>query len=138
VVVIVFLSDIQMVFLTLLFILLSPGFLLTIPPVGKRVLMSGQTSMTSVLVHALIFTSILYGIKYMQDKNKREGFAPQWNNETFVNTQIVAAVFFGISFACALGFMVSNDGMSMNLAMLMGFISIIMLVVGLAKALQKK
>lgn len=58
-----------MLFLTLLFILLSPGFLLTIPPVGKKVLMSSQTSLTSVLVHAAIFSGILYVIQ-----KTKEGF----------------------------------------------------------------
>jgi len=39
----------------LLFILLSPGILLTIPP-GKRGLwMSGQTSILAIAVHALVF-----------------------------------------------------------------------------------
>jgi hypothetical protein len=42
-----------------LFILLSPGFLVTLPPVRKGGLwMSGQTSVTSVLVHAVIFVLV--------------------------------------------------------------------------------
>lgn len=55
----------------LLFIALSPGVLLTLPPVGKKVVMSGQTSIESVLVHALVFSGILYLLK-MNDVN--EGF----------------------------------------------------------------
>jgi hypothetical protein len=82
-----------MLFLPLLFIILSPGFLLTIPPVGKKVFMSGQTSLTAVLVHAVIFTAILYGLKTM---NKPEGFAPQWDKGDFVNLQITAAALYGI------------------------------------------
>lgn len=39
----------------LLFILLSPGLLLTIPPVSKGVFRSGETSLPSVMVHALVF-----------------------------------------------------------------------------------
>jgi Protein of unknown function (DUF3339) len=39
----------------LLFILLSPGLLLTLPPVGKKVFMSGKTSVVAVLVHAAVF-----------------------------------------------------------------------------------
>ena len=81
-----------MLFLSLLFIILSPGFLLTIPPVGKKLFMSGQTSITAVLVHAVIFTGILYGLKTM---NTAEGFTPQWDNENFVNLQIVAAALYG-------------------------------------------
>ena len=40
---------------TLLFILLSPGILLTLPPVGKTIFMSGKTSFIAVLVHAVVF-----------------------------------------------------------------------------------
>ncbi len=43
-----------------LFVLLSPGILLSIPPVGKRFFMTGKTSMTAVLVHAVIFGLLLY------------------------------------------------------------------------------
>ena len=46
-----------------LFVLLSPGILLTIPPVGKKVFMSGQTSLIAVVVHAVIFAILLYYIK---------------------------------------------------------------------------
>lgn len=45
----------------ILFVLLSPGLLLTIPPVGKKIFMSGQTSIIAILVHAVVF-AILYGI----------------------------------------------------------------------------
>ena len=42
----------------LLFVLLSPGLLVTLPPVGK-VFMSRKTSLTAVLVHAVVFASLL-------------------------------------------------------------------------------
>jgi hypothetical protein len=42
-----------------LFVLLSPGLLLTLPPVGKKVFMSGQTSYASVFAHALVFYFVL-------------------------------------------------------------------------------
>lgn len=42
-----------------LFILLSPGLLLTLPPVGKKVFMSGLTSKVAVLVHAIVFYVVL-------------------------------------------------------------------------------
>ncbi len=45
----------ELLTLTLLFVLLSPGVLLTLPPVGKRIFMSGKTSIVSVLVHAVVF-----------------------------------------------------------------------------------
>jgi hypothetical protein len=38
-----------------LFILLSPGLLLTLPAGSRGVFMSGQTSVLAVLVHALVF-----------------------------------------------------------------------------------
>jgi len=40
---------------TILFVLLSPGMLLTIPPMSKGLFMSGQTSMAAIAVHALVF-----------------------------------------------------------------------------------
>lgn len=42
----------------LLFVLLSPGVLLTLPPIGK-VFMSGKTSLVAVLVHAVVFYVLL-------------------------------------------------------------------------------
>jgi hypothetical protein len=43
---------------TILFILLSPGILVTLPPVGK-IWNSGETSTLAVLVHGVIFFVIL-------------------------------------------------------------------------------
>ncbi len=44
----------------ILFFVLSPGILLTIPPVGKSGLwMSGKTSLMSSIVHALVFVFII-------------------------------------------------------------------------------
>ena len=46
---------------TLLFILLSPGLFLTIPPgPSGNMFMSGETTTTSVLVHALVFAIAYY------------------------------------------------------------------------------
>jgi hypothetical protein len=44
---------------TLLFILLSPGLLLTIPPVGNKLFMTRKTSIPAILVHAFIFGLVL-------------------------------------------------------------------------------
>jgi len=44
---------------TVLFILLSPGLLITLPPVGKTLFFSGKTSILSILVHATLFTLIV-------------------------------------------------------------------------------
>ena len=42
----------------LLFILLTPGVLLTLPPGSKGIWMSGQTSLIAVGVHTLVFALI--------------------------------------------------------------------------------
>ena len=41
--------------LTILFIVLSPGVFLTLPPVGSKIFCSGKTSLSGVLVHAVVF-----------------------------------------------------------------------------------
>ena len=43
---------------TSLFRLLSPGLLLTLPPGSKGVYMSGETSVESVMIHAIVFAVI--------------------------------------------------------------------------------
>jgi hypothetical protein len=67
--------------LLVLFVLLSPGVLLTLPPVGGQVFMSGKTSLIAVLVHAVIFVVILMNadsipILNQLDGDEVEGF--QW------------------------------------------------------------
>jgi len=49
--------------LAVLFVLLSPGVLLTIPAGSRGLWMSRQTSIQAVLVHALIFGVVLYVVK---------------------------------------------------------------------------
>jgi hypothetical protein len=44
---------------TVLFVLLSPGVLLTLPPIGGKIFMSGKTSIIAVLVHAVVFYILL-------------------------------------------------------------------------------
>jgi hypothetical protein len=43
---------------TMLFLALSPGMLLTLPPGSKGVFMSGQTSPASALVHTVVFALV--------------------------------------------------------------------------------
>lgn len=43
---------------TVLFMLLSPGMLLTLPPSSGGIFMSGQTNVNAVLVHALVFAIV--------------------------------------------------------------------------------
>jgi hypothetical protein len=59
---------------TLLFILLSPGLLLTLPPIGKSFFMTGKTSMIAIIVHALVFAAVLYYASSIPGLNQLEGF----------------------------------------------------------------
>jgi hypothetical protein len=59
---------------TLLFIILSPGLLLTLPPIGKNVFMSGKTSTIAILVHAVVFYLVLNFKEYIPILNMVEGF----------------------------------------------------------------
>jgi hypothetical protein len=43
---------------TVLFILLSPGLLLTLPPGSGGIFRSGQTSLISVIAHAIVFAVV--------------------------------------------------------------------------------
>ena len=47
-------------FKALLFFLLSPGVLLTLPAGSRGVWMSGQTSIAAAAVHSLVFIVLLY------------------------------------------------------------------------------
>ena len=58
----------------ILFILLAPGLLLTLPPIGKSIFMSGKTSVMAVLVHAAIFAAALYYVKSIPLLNRLEPF----------------------------------------------------------------
>jgi hypothetical protein len=60
---------------TLLFVLLSPGILLTLPPVGSKIFMSGKTSLIAVLVHAVVFYVLLCYRSSIPILNMVEGFA---------------------------------------------------------------
>ena len=59
---------------TLLFIILAPGLLLTLPPVGKNIFMSGKMSVLAVFVHAAVFAGLLYYLKTSGLLNKLEPF----------------------------------------------------------------
>jgi len=66
-----------------LFLLLQPGLLLTIPPVGKKVFMSGKTSLNAIVLHALIFAAILYFKSSIPILRDFEGFQAANANKTF-------------------------------------------------------
>jgi hypothetical protein len=57
----------------LLFIALQPGVLVTLPPVGKQIFMSGKTSFTAIIVHTLVFAVALYLLKTVTDKFEVNG-----------------------------------------------------------------
>jgi hypothetical protein len=61
--------------ITFLFVVLSPGVLLTLPAVGKKIFMSGQTSLMAVLVHAFLFYLLLSSLK------PTEGFGCLWGKK---------------------------------------------------------
>ncbi len=50
----------HLIVLFVLFILLSPGMVLTLPPVGKKIFFSGLTSKTAVIVHAVVFVVLAH------------------------------------------------------------------------------
>jgi hypothetical protein len=74
----------RMLGLTLLFILLSPGILLTLPSVGKKVFMTCKTSPKSVLVHAVVFAIVVMALKRFHFFNGLEGF--QMTRDSLINT----------------------------------------------------
>jgi hypothetical protein len=54
---------------TLLFIVLSPGLLLTLPPVSKgKIFMSHETSVTAILVHAVVFALLFFLVRHYFSK----------------------------------------------------------------------
>ena len=74
-----------MLLFALLFVLLSPGVLLTLPPVGSQIFMSGKTSLIAVLVHAVVFTGIIYyldAIDYGIDSEEFTGARQKPNTKT--------------------------------------------------------
>lgn len=64
--------EMSLLYLTLLFVVLSPGLLLTIPASSKGLFMSGQTSVAAVLVHAVVFYLVAM---YVLPAISLEGFA---------------------------------------------------------------
>jgi hypothetical protein len=63
-----------MLALVILFVLLSPGFLLSIPPVAGKYFRTGKTSTTAVLVHAVVFGVVLYLLRNYYPQVLAEGF----------------------------------------------------------------
>ena len=96
-------------YVPLLFILLSPGVLFTIPPVGKKMFMSGLTSVPAILLHALVFSFALYLLKGPPPALSTftyEGFiTSKWTDKNWRNMQL-AVIGLGAS---AAGFAISSS-----------------------------
>ena len=58
----------------ILFILLSPGILVTLPPIGNNIFTPYQTSVIAVFAHALVFAIAIYFSNYIPILNMVEGF----------------------------------------------------------------
>lgn len=95
----------------LLFVLLSPGLLLTLPAEGKKIWMSGRTSVMAILVHALLFAAVLMYVKKME-KEEREGFE---GTSGFVIAQYVIWAIIVIIVICFFGLMALNGGVGGSL-----------------------
>lgn len=108
----------------LLFIALSPGVLLTLPPVGKKVFMSGQTSIESVLVHALVFIGILHLLKI---NDVQEGFCISGDNARNVKmANIIIILMITLLFVMSV---LSEGGMNGGLMYLGTFLSIVAAII---------
>jgi hypothetical protein len=57
------LTQTDLIVTTALFVILSPGLLLTLPPGSGGVFMSGQTSLISVTAHALVFALVFASLR---------------------------------------------------------------------------
>jgi len=60
--------------LAIIFFVLSPGVLLTLPPGSKGVFASGQTSLVAAAVHALVFMIAVHLLWTYVFHPTREGF----------------------------------------------------------------
>ena len=58
----------------ILFFILSPGVLLTLPPGGRGIFMSGQTSVLAALVHAVVFAIVSHYVWTYYKTGKWEKF----------------------------------------------------------------
>jgi hypothetical protein len=117
-----------MIISALLFLLLSPGILLTLPPVGKKVFMSGQTSLQAVLVHAAVFAAVLYSLKKSgMWATKTEGFAVTGQNATNSKmANMILAIMLALVFAIS---MFGDGDMSGGVLYIGGLLSFVMCIV---------
>jgi hypothetical protein len=79
--------------LAILFVLLSPGVILTLPPGSKGIFFSGQTSFVAAVVHAFVFIFVLH---YCKRFLMNEGF----ENGPAEGTQMCPPGYVRVSGAC--------------------------------------
>jgi tetrahydrodipicolinate N-succinyltransferase len=77
-----------MIVATLLFILLSPGLLLTFPPVGNRIFMTRKTSLTAIIIHTFIFAAVLTFSKSIPGLRSLEQFQDITDADIKTDTEI--------------------------------------------------
>lgn len=122
---------IRMIIPILLFILLSPGLFLTLPPTNKHIWMSGQTSLLAVLIHAAIFAAILYALE--EHSPQKEGFKDIISGKDAYNLRIVDLFFsVGIFISVLICYMDPNNGIQhipSILVYVIGFFALISLVI---------
>jgi len=88
----------------LLFVVLSPGLLLTLPPVGNKIFMSGKTSLMAIVVHAVVFAGLLYNLQSIPYLNRLEPYEDYTKGEMagIVIGSIVGAGIIGFILGLAL------------------------------------
>lgn len=129
---------------TLLFVLLSPGLLLTLPPVNKKIFMSCQTSVQAVFIHALVFGFALYALKGVAEGFKgskkeamgREGFITGFDPTpaTAKTKVILLFVAWILAFLWVLDFGILRQVLLTSYPYIMGFFALLSLALGIAGA----
>ena len=61
----------SLLLLAVLFFILSPGVIITLPPVGRRIFMSEKTSIMAALFHAVVFVLLIKGLKIQESFQQR-------------------------------------------------------------------
>ena len=80
----------------ILFILLSPGLILTIPPVGK-LFFSCKTSIVAIFVHAIVFATVLYYSNSIPFLKNIESFQSTTYSLTDYNAALNGGILLGIA-----------------------------------------
>lgn len=132
----------MLVLQTLLFALLQPGMLLTLPPVGKKVLASCQTSPQAVLVHAVVFGIALYLVQVAKEGFKgskkegmeREGFVTGF--EPTPETARIKVILLFVAWVLAILFTLISRAAEGNteawVGWTTGFIALVSFILGIA------